>query len=404
MRDAAVVTGATGFVGSHLAAGILGGDADVIVICLARHKGGRSARERTLEAIRGAFSDGEGHEEPEGWTRRVIVIDHDLCAGGSGVCRIAAHSGRSFRVGAFWHCAASVEFTGQRGGTVWRANVDGLRGAVLLAEEFGSMVFNHVSTAYVAGRLTGRIAEVVDPRPRAYNNIYEESKHLCEYIVAKHCGASTMGYRIFRPSIVIGHSRTHRSSGGAGLYQAVDCVDRFARAMRARSSDVFRGRTLKVQVDREGTLDLMPVDVAVAEMLDLAALGSRTLGQVFHVTSESPVRACDVFGTTLELIGIDRFEVVGPEADLDYADRMFNRSLKSYAAYFGRPKIFERDNVARYGVDRHQRGYLLDVGRLRQFIGHHLAARRPATVQTNVGVGAPVLEIGRFSAPEVTVP
>ncbi len=84
-----------------------------------------------------------------------------------------------------------------------------------LAEGFGSGAFNHVSTAYVAGRLTGRIAEVDDPRPRAYNNIYEESKHLGEYIVAKDCGASAMGYRIFRPSIVIGHSRTHRSSSGA---------------------------------------------------------------------------------------------------------------------------------------------------------------------------------------------
>jgi len=211
MRDAAEVTGATGFVGCHLAAGILRRDPDVIVICPARDKQGQSARTRTLESIRRAYSDGHRQEVPAGWAGRVIVIDLELCEGIDDVKAFAAQARRSFRTREFLHCAASVEFTGERGGSVWRANVDGLQNALRLAEAFASRVFNHISTAYVAGQRTGRIVETIDHRPRAYNSIYEESKHLCEQTVAEHCGGSAMRHRIFRPSIVIGHSRTYRS-------------------------------------------------------------------------------------------------------------------------------------------------------------------------------------------------
>jgi nucleoside-diphosphate-sugar epimerase len=403
MCKAAIVTGATGFLGSHLVAGMLSEDADVTVICLARPKEGHTAWERVVHAVRRAYRDRNGHDEPAGWAERVIVFDHDLGAEGVRPEGVADVARRVFEIGEFWHCAAAVEFTGERGGTVWRANVDGLRNALAIADKFGARVFNHVSTAYVAGKLTGRIAETLDPSPRAYNNIYEESKHVGEHYVARHCRLSKMNLRIFRPSIIIGHSRTRCTSSDAGLYQAVDQFAAFARVMRAKSPGYFQSRTLKVQLDRDGTLNMIPVDIAVAEMLDLATLGARTFGQVFHIISESPLSAHDAVRLTLEMVGVDRVEVVGPGADLNFADRMFNRSLKFYVPYFGQRKIFERSHVARHGVDCHQLGYLMDLDRLRSFIDHHLAMRRPAPVNAEVTLFASGLGVGNVLIPEMMI-
>ena len=251
----------------------------------------------------------------------------------------------------------------------------GFEGAVRLAEAFGTRAFNHVSTAYVAGRMTGRVAEAVDPRPRSYNNVYEQSKHLCESIVAEHCGArdgipdlpAEHRDRTFADASLVGRRGLVPGGGLRGAIRPGDAGEVIGRRSRPDAQGAVRPR---------GQLNLIPVNIAIAEMLDLAALGERTLGEVFHVTSESPIGVRDVIGTTLELVGIERFEVVGPGTELDYPDRMFYRSLKFFAPNFGRRKIFERNNVARSRRDRHQLGYLLDVGRLREFIGHHLAKRR----------------------------
>jgi hypothetical protein len=151
-----------------------------------------------------------------------------------------------------------------------------------------------------------------------------------------------------------------------------------------------------MRLDSEGTLDMIPVDIAVAEMLDLAAVGTRTFGQFFHITSDSPVGAHDVVRLAREMVGVERVKVVGPDADFNFADRMFNRSLKFYAPYFGQRKIFERTRI-----DRHQVGYLMDLDRLRGFIGHHLATRRVAPVEARVGGFGLGLGISNVSLPEM---
>jgi thioester reductase-like protein len=101
MHQAAIVTGATGFLGSHLAAGILSRDADVTVICVSRPKEGRTARERVLEALARAHCDGNGHSDQAEWAERVVVIEEDLCAHELSSIGIAGTLGRAFQINEF---------------------------------------------------------------------------------------------------------------------------------------------------------------------------------------------------------------------------------------------------------------------------------------------------------------
>ncbi len=392
MSQAVIVTGATGFLGSHLVASILENFAEMPVICLSRSKSGRSAEERVVDGVRQAFDHRGTARTPVRWSDRLIVAEDDPISmgplGNGDLLRLT----RGHRVEEFWHCAASVEFSGSHGGKVWQTNVDGLQNALEVAGQLGVSTFNHVSTAYVAGKMTGRIMETRGQRPPGYNNIYEESKHLGEDLVAHYCRANRMGYRIFRPSIVVGHSRTFQTSSSTGFYHFVDLTKGFYERMVTRDAGFFDRHKLKIQVHREGVLNLIPVDIAVAEMIDLCAAGVRTLSQVFHITSETPVSFCDMFQTVLSAVGIKSFELVGPEADLTTADRIYNRGLMFYMPYLNNRKIFDRSNVAMHGVDHHQVGFVLDVNRLQKFVRHYLEAQEEARLASGEdGLLAPIL-------------
>jgi nucleoside-diphosphate-sugar epimerase len=84
--------------------------------------------------------------------------------------------------------------------------------------------FFYVSTAYICGTTTGTIPEDGMPARNGFRNIYEETKHEAERLVR----ASGLPFTIFRPSILLGNSRTGDCEGETrmvygyllGLHQA----------------------------------------------------------------------------------------------------------------------------------------------------------------------------------------
>jgi nucleoside-diphosphate-sugar epimerase len=369
---AALVTGATGFLGSHLALQLLTSFPDVVVVCLARGGAdGTTPQDRVVRALRSAAQDAGLSDSVEEYAPRVIVIEDDLLAGAP------APDPRleGLAVDAFWHCAAVVKFVETPSREVWHTNVTGLEHALTLAERLRVGVFNHVSTAYACGTMAGRIPEAVPGVPPRFNNVYEESKYRGEILLETFCGARGMHYRIIRPSIIIGHSQTFRTSSGAGFYQGLEALQGLYERTVARDPSYFQRQPLRACLDRNATLDLIPVDLVVSEMLELHRLGAASLDQVFHVTSESPVSLFDWLSRVAALIGI-RIEFASDETSLSPLDRMFTKQLTAFAPYMTQRKVFDRSNVARYGADRRQLGQLLDVERLTLFAGRYLSERR----------------------------
>ncbi len=373
MKTAVVVTGSTGFLGSHLVLQILESFPEHIVICYARKKGGLSAWERVVEALCKADNDCGGIGRVDHLLNRVYVIEGDLLSDTS-----VRHPAESIGVAdieleSFWHCAAAIEFVDSQDSMVWSTNVDGLKNALTLAHQFGIKVFNHVSTAYASGTLTGRIFETIDSHPGGFNNIYEESKHHGEQLVHRFCQEHGLHYRLIRPSIIIGHSQTFNTSSTAGLYYCLEAFKDFHDKVVSRDPNYFKNNPLRVRVDRNATLNLIPIDIVIAEMIDLYRGGEKTLNQVFHITSESPVSLCDMAYAIPALLGITNVEIVDENLKLSALDRIFNRKLKVFNPYLMRRKTFDRSNVAKHGIDRHQLNYLLDLQRLMGFIKSYFA-------------------------------
>jgi nucleoside-diphosphate-sugar epimerase len=372
-----VITGATGYVGSHLLARLLETHPDHAFICLARGRAGTRAEERVRRALRTACADQGKPGTPRRWLDRVVVGEEDLTAGAAdaGVARLLGHG---LRPSQFWHCAASIKFAESVDRTVWNTNVAGLSRALGLADLLGVAVFNHVSTAYVAGTLGGTIPETTDLRPGAFNNVYEESKLHGERLVTAYCQERGLGYRVLRPSIIVGHSRTYRTSTTVGLYHVLELLRKFRDLIESRQPGYFRSHPLRVPLHPRATLNLIPIDVVVAEMTALAQCGPATLGQVFHITNEEPLNLVAAMKLALSAVGVRRFEAVEPGAPVTAVDHLFAKGLRHYRPYLDCHKTFDRSNVARHGADLYQRHARLDQAKfgnlVRWWIDHLPAA------------------------------
>lgn len=139
----------------------------------------------------------------------------------------------------YWHFAAATSFDDRKKESIIATNIGGANNISTLAEANKSL--NHlffISTAYVAGRNKGIIYEDKMPVRNGFKNSYEESKYDAEIIIRN----SDTPWTIFRPSIVVGNSKTLSCQGETrmiygyilGIYTALlkhfDSEDSFVKS------------------------------------------------------------------------------------------------------------------------------------------------------------------------------
>ena len=260
---AVFVTGATGFLGRYLVGGLLERDEDVVL--LVRGQDQAHAEQRARESL--AWLD-RGFDALVGG--RVRVCAGELDRPGLG---LSAEDRELVleRCESFLHCGATVRFDLplERARAV---NVEGTRGVLELAAERqrrGPLRrVDHVSTAYVAGRRTDRVAESdLDPAP-GHRNSYEQTKFEGELLVRE--AARELPIATHRPSIVVGESDFGRTSSFNTLYWPV----------RVYASGYWR--TLPGR--RDAPLDIVPIDFVRDAILELRRRDD-TIGGSFHVAA-----------------------------------------------------------------------------------------------------------------------
>jgi len=156
-------------------------------------------------------------------------------------------------------------------------NVNGTESSLELARlcaECGPLKrFVYIGTSSVSGRRTGRVYEHELEVGQRFFNTYEQSKAESERLVRKHF--DRFPCTIFRPSIIIGDSRSGRTTLFNVIYVPLRLLHRgFLRALPARP---------------EALLDIVPVDWVTDAMARIMQL-PESAGLVFHLTS-GPARA-----------------------------------------------------------------------------------------------------------------
>jgi nucleoside-diphosphate-sugar epimerase len=334
----AIVTGATGHLGPHLVAELLRLDAFEHIYVVARRSGhSAEARVRAMERIARSRLEVRGDPANRG---TVVAIDAASFESGS-------PSTRRLREEAtvVVHAAADTRFTAEYE-ALHEANVVSTRLMCRFAATCRRLrQFLFVSTACVAGRRTGSIAEEVADDAAGFANGYEHTKWQAERVVT----GSQLPSRIARLTTCVG---SHED----GYVNRLGAVHHLLRWMS-------RGLVPMVPGDESTPVDLISTDVAAAWLARAAARPPVGV-EVCHVArGTDAIRLGDLLDALTELLNdndrrrIQRPMIVDQKAFHAFnvmvrvsGDALFARVQASAAAVLPSlvyPKVFATENAER---------------------------------------------------------
>lgn len=332
-----LLTGATGLLGQYLLVDLLRSGRNVA--CLVRSKPGADARLRIDHQLR-------RWETQFGCAlRRPVVLAGDLNCEHLGLAPSDAAWLRG-HCGGVVHSAASLEFLeNTKSGEPYRTNADGTSRLLAAAATFACREFHLVSTAYVCGKSGGTITPRRIDEIHSFSNDYERSKAAAERMTL---ASDTVGVvTIYRPSIIVGDSRTGYTSTYQGFYAPLQAGHALAKAYGFLPT---AGVPFLEQMNLcgEETKNLVPIDW-VSAVITAIIERPAAHGRIYHVTNLHPVsvRELDEIYTTAIA------ESAPPPATAQQVrvrsaddEREFRDKLAVYATYFRDDPLFDASDTA----------------------------------------------------------
>ncbi len=251
------VTGATGFIGSHLLPKLLDRKGKIYVLV---RSGSKKKLKELLESINAPKN-------------RVIAITGDLTKKDLGVSKknreeLNGNIRHMFHLAALYDLKASYDEQES-------ANIDGTRNAIGFAESVNAKCFHHTSSIAAAGLYNGVFREDMFDEAEGLDNPYFKTKHESEGIVRREC---KVPFQIYRPAIVIGHSETGEIDKIDGPYYFFKLIQKMRKMMPSWMP------TLGLE---GGRLNMVPVDYVVNAMDHIAHCKGQH-GKCFHLTDPKP--------------------------------------------------------------------------------------------------------------------
>ena len=210
------LTGITGFLGSFLAKELI--QKGYKVIGLARGKGNKSAKKRTIDAIRFAYYDNEWNRAKV--IRNLKVFEGDIVYPGLGLKR----KDREFleaETDIIVHSAAITEANFPIN-IINKTNVIGTKNILdfgIQCMKGGSLKrIHHISTIFIVGTSNTTFDESMLDVGQSFYNTYEQSKFEAEKLVHSYVKRG-LNISIFRPSMIMGDNLTGKTCKFNLFYQ-----------------------------------------------------------------------------------------------------------------------------------------------------------------------------------------
>jgi thioester reductase-like protein len=328
-----LITGATGFLGSHLAARLLENGCRVTALARASNNG--SAKRRIEDVLRevgvSQFDNLEVHEG-----------DISLPNLGLNECARRQIVSATDEV---WHCAASLSFQEQDREEIYRMNVDGTRHVIDLVKQIPSRRLQHVSTAYIAGDRNGVALETEISVGQRFKNAYEESKCQAELLIAEEQRNAAIVASVYRPSIVIGDSKSGRATHFHGVYAFIRALWAMLQRFRRRSSPQpgLVNVPLRVLGIETQTLNFVPIDYVVDAMIEISQRPD-SAGGTYHLANPSATENRIWLPTICRLLRAEGIHLVEENSFLNTPmtkrESLFKKQMAFYYQYLhGEPRF-----------------------------------------------------------------
>jgi len=311
------ITGITGFLGSYFAKEALSrGDN---VVGLVRPLENMLAEERVDDI----FGKDSGIEVVEGDVR-----EKDL-----GVGR-AQLSGLRERVNEVWHFAGLTSFDEHRRDEIMEVNYAGTANVAKFASSITDLDFlAHISTAYICGAVQGTVYEKDSSTIWTFRNTYEESKYHAEKTIER----SPVKHITFRPSVVVGDSKTGETSCFNMVYVPWAGVH-LAKKRYMRDRDVADEGTvelpLRIVGNPDATLNIIPVDYAISMMAQLGRI--ENTGNTYHIANPEPTTMGELLGTistALDVEGVEYVPSLARDNGINALERLYLSRTGPYQEY-----------------------------------------------------------------------
>jgi len=270
------VTGATGFIGKRLMERLLERKGTIYVL----------VRQQSVDKVSAQWSD-----------KRVVPVVGELASPLLGVDP-ATFKG----VKHVFHLAALYDMTAPDEDNE-RANVAGTRHTVELANALGATL-HHVSSVAVAGEHRGLFREDHFAEGQKLPSAYHRTKYDAEAIVR---GEATVPFRVYRPAVVVGDSRTGEMDKIDGPYYFFTAIKKVRHLLP---------EWVPLLGPELGWTNIVPVDF-VAAALDHIAHQPGLDGQAFHLTDPRGIRVGEALNAFARVASAPRLAIRVDTALLD---------------------------------------------------------------------------------------
>lgn len=209
------------------------------------------------------------------------------------------------RISHVWHLAALYNLAVPRA-IAYRVNVAGTGRILDLCQAARDLRrLNYISTCYVSGARVGSVLETELDASQSHRNHYEETKFWAEVEVQRRM--AQIPTAIFRPSIVVGDSRTGHTDKYDGPYYVFQLLNRLPNWV-----------PLAHVGDHEANVNLAPIDY-VSQAMAYIGLKDGAQGSVYHLSDPRPMRTRDVLSLALDVLGKPPAKLRLPGSLLDAA-------------------------------------------------------------------------------------
>ena len=292
-----LVTGATGFIGSNLVQRLLARGESVHAIVR------EGSRER-FEATAQHWPGGE----------KLKLVSGDLLEPMMGVSEewIAEHRGK---IDHAFHLAAIYDMTASEARNE-ELNTGGTAHLLELVAELQPGTLHHVSSVAVAGSYEGVFTEQMFDEGQTLPSPYHRTKFESEKLVRE---LSAVPWRIYRPAVVIGDSRT-------GKIDKVDGPYYFFKAIR-RARNVLPS-WLPLIGPEIGETNIVPVDFVADAIVEIAHKPGLD-GNAFHLASPRMMSSAEALNDFAKAANAPHLALRLPPGPLDPLTAQTNALLRS---------------------------------------------------------------------------
>jgi thioester reductase-like protein len=336
-----LITGATGFLGTHLLKYIYLCNKDEIYV-LSR----KPANETKFIIQKNLSTSGLQEKDVTALLESITILEGDITITGLGIESRLSHTVAQ-SVSAIWHCAGAILLE-EDPEKLFMTNVLGTENILKFAQINKHIDIYYISTAYSSGIDINIVQEEIYYSSRVFTNSYEQSKHAAEVVLFDWASEFKRKAIIFRPSVLVSDLGFESIGIFHPLTQVSLSWNIVSRIYKRNQLSANRSDRIRVPCCENATLNLIPVDVAAKVMVELTMNWNSNDLDFVNVTYPYAVSITNLINILAEYTESPFYPLYSKSLDKPTAvEKKLMNVAKAFVPYHFQNKVFINNTLLR---------------------------------------------------------